>query len=183
MDTRLLTPKFVISIIIFFTICLVGCISEMQAKQLSAGYVPDDTVRLKFVSIKNDTEAMEFQAFYSFDGSSAFVFPQSTFQYLPDKQIGLISRNILAIKCVKGSYLPVFIQDGGYASGTVEEGYEGPFLISMWLAMPNAAETNKTHIRYALKKGTVGTIGLYIGQKGDYRLFVPDNDMNVKFIA
>ena len=180
MDTRLLTPKFVVSIIIFFAICLVGCISETQAKQLSAGYVPDDTVRIKLVSVENSTEAMEFQVFYSFDGPSAFVFPQSTFQYALDKQIGLTARNILAIKCVKGSYLPVFIQDGGYASGSVEAGYEGPFLISMWLSMPNAAETNKTHIRYALKKGTVGSLGVRIGQKGDYRLVAYDN---IKFIA
>jgi hypothetical protein len=180
MDTRLITPKLIISIVIFFTICLVGCVFDMQAKQLTAGYTPDDSVRVKLVSIENGTENMEFQAFYSFDGPSAFVFPQSTFKYLTEKEIGLTARNVFAIKCAKGSYLPVFIQDGGYASGAAEEGYEGPFLISMWLAMPNAGETNKTHIRYCTKKGTIGTIGVRIGQKGDYRLVAYDN---VKFIA
>jgi hypothetical protein len=141
--------------------------------------LPDETFRIKLVAVENQTERMEFKVFYNFDGPSAFVFPQTTFQYLPDKGIGLSSRNILAIKCVKGSYLPVFIQDGGLASGVAEDGYEGPFVISMWLQQPNVSETNKTHIRYVIKKGTVGTLGVRIGQKGDYRLVAYDN---IKFI-
>lgn len=180
MDTRLITPKLIISIIIFFTVCLIGSAFEAQAKQLTAGYVPDDVVKIKLVSIENDTDAMEFQVFYGFEGPNAFVFPQSVFKYLPEKEIGLTASNIVSIKCCKGSYLPVFIQDGGYASGSVEDGYQGPFVISMWLAIPNAAELNKTHIRYIVKKGTVGTIGVRIGQKGDYRLVAYEN---IKFIA
>lgn len=185
MKNKLITPKFIISIVIFFLICFVGCVFDVQAKQtqqsqlLTAGYTPDDSFRIKLVAVENETERMEFQVFYSFDGPSAFVFPQTTFKYQPEKEIGLSARNILAIKCVKGSYLPVFIQDGGLASGQVEDGYEGPFVISMWLQQPNMSEFNKTHIRYALKKGTVGTIGVRIGQKGDYRLVAYDN---VKFM-
>ena len=179
MKSKLHTSKLVISAIIFIVVCVIGCFYDLQAKLLTQGYIPDDVVRLKLVGIENETDTMEFQVFYAFDGPSAFVFPQSVFKYLPEKEIGLAARNILAIKCVKGSYVPVFIQDGGYASGVAEEGFEGPFVISMWLSMPFMPETNKTHIRYVIKKGTLGTIGVRIGPKGDYRLVAYDN---VKFI-
>jgi hypothetical protein len=182
MENRLITPKLIVSIIIFFLICFVGCVFDVHAKQselLTSGYAPDDSFRIKLVAVENETERMEFQIFYSFDGPSAFVFPQTTFKYSLGKEIGLAARNILAIKCVKGSYLPVFIQDGGLASGVSDDGYEGPFVISMWLQQPNISEVNKTHIRYVVKKGTIGTIGIRIGQKGDYRLVAYDN---VKFL-
>lgn len=165
--------------LVLFKIIVFCFFSNLEAKLLTHGYVPDDSVRIKLVSIENETDAMEFQTFYNYDGASAFVFPNSTFTFLPAKEIGLSPGNKLAIKCCKGSYVPVFMQDGGYASGMVEDGYEGPFYISMWLSIPNACETNKTHIRYALKKGTIGTIGVRIGKKGDYRLVAHDN---IKFI-
>src|SRR3990167_7134242 len=106
MQVYLITPKFIISIILFFMICLIGCVFELQAKQLSAGYVPDETVRLKLVVVENETDTLEFQIFYNFDGPSAFVFPHSTFRYEVDKEVGLNARNLLAVKCCKGSYLP-----------------------------------------------------------------------------
>lgn len=154
----------------------------MQAKQaetLTAGYFPDDSFKIKLVAVENETEHMEFQIFNGFDGPSVFVFPQTTFKYPLGKEIGLAARNLLAVKCVKGSYLPVFIQDGGLASGISDEGYHGPFVISMWLQQPNTAEVNKIHIRYVVKKGAIGAIGIRIGQKGDYRLVAYDN---VKFL-
>ncbi|MBP6892418.1 hypothetical protein KBB68_02445 [Candidatus Babeliales bacterium] len=185
MKNKLITPKFIISIVIFFLICFVGCVFDIQAKQvqqsqlLTAGYSPDDSFRIKLVAVENETENMEFQVFYGFDAPTAFVFPKTTFKYQAEKEIGLAARNILAIKSVKGSYLPVFIQDGGLASGQVEDGYEGPFVISMWLQQPNMSEVNKTHIRYSVKKDNIGTIGVRIGQKGDYRLVAYDN---IKFM-
>ena len=75
--------------------------------------------------------------------------------------------------------MPVFIQDGGVASGQAEDGFEGPFLISMWLQQPNVSEVSKTHIRYIIKKGSVGAIGVRIGQKGDYRLVAYED---IKFL-
>ena len=185
MKNKLITPKLIVSIVIFFLICFAGCVFDMHAKStsqsqlLTAGYSPDDSFRIKLVAVENETERMEFQVFYSFDGPSAFVFPKTTFKYQPGKEVGMAQRNILAIKCVKGSYLPVFIQDGGMASGQAEDGFDGPFVISMWLQQPNVAETNKIHIRYVVKKGTMGTIGIRIGQKGDYRLVAYDN---IKFM-
>lgn len=182
MEKKFITLKLIISTILFFVICLMGCVLDLNAKQselLTAGYMPDDSFKIKLVAVENETEHMEFQIFYSFDGVSAFVFPKTTFKYAQDKEIGLATRNFLAIKCVKGSYLPVFIQDGGMASGQAEEGFDGPFVISMWLQQPNVSEVNKTHSRYIIKKGSVGTIGVRIGQKGDYRLVAYDN---VKFL-
>lgn len=182
MKNRVITPKLIVSIIIFFLICFVGCVFDVQAKQsqqLTAGYLPDDSYRIKLVAVENETERMEFQIFYGFDNASAFVFPQTAFKFAQGKEIGLSARNILAIKCVKGSYLPVFIQDGGLGSGQAEQGFEGPFVISMWLQQPNVSEVNKTHIRYQVKQGSVGTIGVRIGQKGDYRLVAYDD---VKFL-
>ncbi len=182
MKKKLITPRLIISILIFFLICFVGCVFDIQAKQsqlLTSGYMPDETFKIQLIAVENETEAMEFQIFYGFDNLSAFIFPKTTFQCIPGKEIGLATRNILAIKCVKGSYLPVFIQDGGIASGQADDGFEGPFVISMWLGQPNVSEQNKTHIRYQIKKGSMGTLGVRIGQKGDYRLVAYDN---IKFM-
>jgi hypothetical protein len=180
MEARLISPKLCISIVIFFMVCLLGCVLDLKAKQLSPGYMQDDAVRVKLISADNDTDAMEFQIFYNYDGPSAFLFPHTTFKYLPEKAIGLAPRNLLTIKCSKGSYQPVFIQDGGLASGVAPDGYEGPFYISMWLAQPNASFANKTNICYAVKKGKIGTIGVKIGQKGDYRLVAHDDVMFIQ---
>ena len=180
MESHLIKPKFLIPIILFFIVCLIGSAFELQATLLTAGYVPDETFRLKLVAVENETDALEFQIFYSSDSASAFVFPHSTFRYEPDMQIGLNAYKPLVVKCCRGSYLPVFIQDGGPASGALEDGYEGPFYISMWLQFPNVAQTNKTHVCYAVKKGAIGTIGVRIGKQGDYRLVAYDN---VKFIG
>lgn len=180
MEAHVITPKLIISIIIFFVVCLMGSILEVQAKPLTSGYVPDETVRLKLIAVENETETMEFQIFYSFNQSQAFVFPRSTFRFMHDQQISLNPYNLLTVKCCKGSYVPVFIQDGGYASGSVEDDFEGPFYISLWLHTPNVPEANKTHVCYAIKKGQIGTIGIRIGQKGDYRLVAYEH---VKFIT
>ncbi|MCX5923972.1 MAG: hypothetical protein NTZ68_00905, partial [Candidatus Dependentiae bacterium] len=61
-----------------------------------------------------------------------------------------------------------------------EEGYEGPFYISMWLNFPQVAESSKVHVRYAVAKGKMGSIGIKIGLKGDYRLVAHDD---IKFIV
>ena len=147
---------------------------------MSSGRTSDTKVHIKLAGLENETDAMYFQIFSNGDESSAFVFPQSTFKYPENKEIEINSRNLITIKCSKGSYLPVFIQDGGVASGTVEDDYEGPFYVTMWLNMPNVPESLKTHVRYAVKKGQIGTVCLQIGQKGDYRLVAYDN---VKFIS
>lgn len=181
METKIVSSKFVIAIIIFFVVCIFGCIADIHAKTLSAGKeFAEDKVRLKLVSIENETDTLEFQIFYHFDNASAYVFPHSTFEYQVENAIGLNPYSLLIVKCSKGTYLPVFVQDGGYASGEVEDGYDGPFYITMWLNLPSVAESNKTHIRYVVKKGEVGKIGLKIGNNGDYRFVAHEN---MKFLA
>ncbi len=54
------------------------------------------------------------------------------------------------------------------------------FLIqALYNQVLNALESNKTHVRYAVKKGKIGCIGIKIGQKGDYRLVAHDD---IKFV-
>ena len=175
MESKLTVPKFIISTVIFILICAFGCFVPVYPKLLDSGYIPDHNFKIKIVAIENETENMQFQVFSGYDGSSAFIFPSSTFHYDHDKALGLSLADKVVVKCVKGSYLPVFIQDGGLASGQVEDGYQGPYVISMWLGVPNTTFCNKINICYILKKDQIGTIGIRIGQKGDYRLIAYDN--------
>lgn len=179
MESKLVTPKFIISTVVFILVCIFGCFVPVYPKLLDSGYVPDQNFKIKVVAIENETENMQFQVFSGYDGASAFVFPNSTFTYAQDKAVGLSLTDKLVIKCVKGSYLPVFIQDGGPASGPVEDGYQGPYVISMWLGFPSTSLGSKTNICYVLKKDQIGTIGIRIGQKGDYRLVAHEN---IKFL-
>lgn len=163
----------------FFIFCLGSWFSQLQAPIISEMKTPDSVARLKVISIENETDALEFQIFYAEEGQYAFVFPKSTFVAPKGKELKLMGDELLAVKCCKGSFLPVFIQDGFGASGTVEEGFEGPYYISMWMQFPQVPEAFKVHVRYMIKKGTIGSIGIKIGQKGDYRLVAHEN---VKFI-
>ncbi len=180
MESKFAKTKLIISVLIVFIVSVFGCVCNVEAKVLDVGYMPGNTNRLKLISVENETESLEFQTFYGGDSASSFIFPQSTFHFAPQKALELVSRDMLVIKCCKGSYVPVFIQDGSLASGIIEPGYEGPFYISMWLQFPQAPESSKVHVRYLLKKGKIGTIGVKIGKKGDYRLVAHDD---VKFIS
>lgn len=164
---------------VFFVFLIVFCFG-LQARFLTYGSAPDETVRLKLVGVENETDSQEFQIFNNFDSSSAFVASRSKFDFDKDKALSISSVNPLIIKCCKGSFVPVFVQDGGSAaSGQAPTGFQGPYFISLWLLMPNVAETNKLHVRYVVKKDSVGSIGIRIGSKGDYRLVAYDN---VQFI-
>ncbi|HSW76096.1 MAG TPA: hypothetical protein VLG50_03585 [Candidatus Saccharimonadales bacterium] len=168
MSSKFTTTKLIISGIIFLMICVFGCIFDVQAKMLIQSNISDDSARLQLVSIENETEQLEFQLFYGSDPAHGIIFPQSVYDI--QKPLSLSTSDILVLKCCKGSFLPVFIQDGGLASGQVEDGYDGPFYISMWLHYPQVAESSKVHVRYAVAKGKIGSIGIKIGAKGDYRL-------------
>jgi hypothetical protein len=163
---------------IFLVICLWGSVatpSTLEAKVQQG----DQVGKLFLAFIENDTPACEFQTFYASDGSSSFVFPQTTFNFDAKSILELSSGNRLVIKCSKGSFFPVFIQHGGRAGGVVPDSFEGPFYISMWLSYPQVPETSKVHVRYVIKKGVDGKVGIKIGSKGDYR-FVADE--NIQFL-
>lgn len=179
--TKLLeTTKLIVSTLVIVLVSLFGCGCNIEAKSLDSGFIPGSQVRLKLISVENETDGLEFQTFYGGESASSLVFPQTTFHFSPSKAIGLASNEMLVIKCCKGSFLPVFIQDGGVASGAAELGYEGPFYISMWMQYPQASTSSKINIRYLIKKGQVGTVGVRIGKKGDYRFLAYDN---VKFVS
>lgn len=178
MGSKFVTTKLIVSVVIFFMVCVFGCVFDMQAKMLVQSSMPNDTVRLQLIAIENETEYLEFKLFYGSDPAHGIIFPQSVYEI--QKPLSLSARDTLIIKCCKGSFLPVYIQDGGRASGEVEDGYEGPFYISMWLHYPQVAESSKIHVRYAIAKGKIGSIGIKIGLKGDYRLVAHDD---VKFIV
>ena len=162
MKLQVTTTKLVISVLVVFLVSLFSCTYNLEATMASRGFIPDDVSRLKLVAVENETDALEFQTFYGDQGASSFVFPQTTFKFSPQKELGLAAKDLLIVKCCKGSYLPVFIQDGDIASGEVEAGYDGPFYLSMWMQFPQVSESAKTHIRYAVKRGKSGRIGLKI---------------------
>lgn len=164
--------------IIFLLVCLWGSVStpNILGAKLEQG---NQTGKVFLAFIENDTESCEFQTFYASDASSSFVFPQTTFHFDSKNALELSSGNRLIIKCSKGSFFPVFIQHAGRAGGVVPDNFEGPFYISMWLSYPQVPEASKVHVRYAIKKGVDGKVGIKIGSKGDYR-FVADE--NIEFL-
>ena len=177
--------------IVFFVVCLCGSIvpdqmdsylknptasNYLKKYQLSSTTqpLPEGSV-LKLTSVENDTENCEFKIFYGSDASSGFVFAKTIFNFDPKHSLILNSENILVLKCSRGSFYPVFIKYCGPASGVVPEGFEGPYCLSMWLAHPQVPETSKIYVRYVIKKGTEGHIGIKIGKKGDYRFVAHQN--------
>ncbi|MBI2344587.1 hypothetical protein HYV10_00755 [Candidatus Dependentiae bacterium] len=164
--------------IIFLGICLWGSISTPNILGVKALEVPL-AHKLLLSFIENDTPGCEFQTFYASQGSSSFVFPQSTF-YFKSEALDLSTGDTLVIKCSKGSFFPVFIKYCGIASGNAPENFEGPYYITMWLSNPQVPETSKVHVRYVRKKGVNGKIGIKIGSKGDYRFVA---DQNIQFLS
>jgi hypothetical protein len=171
--------------IVFFIVCLCGSIVPGQAAsnslrkyQLSSTTQPmPEGSLLKLISIENDTENCEFKIFYGSDTSSGFIFAKTIFNFDLKNSPTVNSENVLVLKCSRGSFYPVFIKYCGPASGVAPEGFEGPYCLSMWLAHPQVPETSKVYVRYVIKKGTEGHIGIKIGKKGDYR-FVAHQNVN-----
>lgn len=169
---------------VYAIVCLYSTVSfGLHSQVLQKELVPGQRQRLQISTIENTTDMLSFQVFSGGSSSLGLVLPMSTLTFANDKNhhkpIHLYQKEPFMIKCIKGSYMPVYIQDGDLVGGNVEPGYEGPYYLSMWLRYPQVAESSKLHIRYLLKKGKIGKIGVKIGQKGDYRLVAHEN---VKFI-
>ena len=153
-----------------------------ESKNFNKEQIPVKSSRVQVFSIQNNTDSLKFQVFPPLKESVGLSLPMSTLSLIDkkeDKGIDLNETYPLIINCIKGSYLPVFIQNGDKTSGTAPEGYDGPYYISMWLPYPNVKESSKLHIPYVIKNNKTGKIGIEIGQKGDYRLRAIDN---IKFI-
>jgi hypothetical protein len=165
---------------------MVGCFGVVNGQSsadfapvmVESGTKPELTLSVSFVD--NETQNCHFQLFYGSGAGGPVIFSQTKFLYEPQQNNLVLSpQDILVIKCVKGSFLPVFIQLGGYGSGIVPEGWQGPFCIMMWLGQPMVHDSVKVRARYCVKKGTTPSVGIKIGKKGDYR-FVADK--NVQFL-
>lgn len=138
--------------------------------------------RLRVMTVENGTDSLEFKVFPEFKSTVGLVLPMSTLHIIDEdgtKGVKLSTRDPLMIVCTKGSYRPVFVQDGCRVSGETEEGYDGPYVASMWLPFPYISESAKVHVPYLVKKGEVGNVGIKIGSIGDYRLVALKN---VKFL-
>jgi hypothetical protein len=182
--------------IVFFIVCLCGSIVPAQIDSYIKSPTPSNNLKkyqlssttqpmpegaiLKLTSVENDTENCEFKIFYGSDASSGFVFSKSLFNFDLKNSPTLNSENILVLKCSKGSFYPVFIKYCGPASGPVPDGFEGPYCLSMWLSHPQVPETSKVYVRYVIKKGAEGHVGIKIGKKGDYRFVA---HQNVSFLS
>ena len=156
-------------------ICYVLLLYNMaiHAVVLQKESVPHSLGHLQLVSVDNGTATLEFKVFPEGQDSAGLVMPLSTLTFSTKnntKPVELTGNKPLVISCVKGSFLPVYIQDNGIVSGSVLEGYHGPYYVSMWLGQPHVPDSSKLHIRYIVKQGKKGRFGVKIGQKGDYRL-------------
>ncbi len=155
----------------------------IQAKMLQKEYIPGQTSKLQLVAVENATTSLEFKIFPDTEASAGLVTPLSTLVFSEvnhTKPLEFKSISPISIVCTKGSYLPVYIKDEGPVSGLAPSGYLGPYYISMWLPYPYVPESSKIHIRYAVKLGKVGKVGVKIGSKGDYRLVAIED---VKFLS
>jgi len=173
-------PQYFISGFIFLMVCAFGCFFDevayaakpvmLQNPRLMHTHIP----RISYV--KNDTFDKVFELYSSSRSKIATILPQTTLM-LPDQAaLSLNPEDMLIIKCTKGSFLTMFLQFAGAASGTVDPEYDGPYIFAMWLGYPVAAHSSKIHVPYAVKKASIGTVGIQIGQQGDYRI-VPDQNV------
>jgi len=138
--------------------------------------VPGSEQRLCLVAIENQTEDSAFKVYIGSSGTRALVLPQTTWEMDQPNKIYLTQRVSLRLVCVKGAYETIFIHDEGTASGQAPNGYSGPYYLSMWLSYPYVQDEQKLYVRYAVKKGRVGDIGVRIDDQGNCQI-VAYNDV------
>lgn len=143
------------------------------AEMLQPGYIPGSDVRLNLVSISNYTESSEFKIFYGSGSSRGHIFPATTFTF--DEALRVTQSTPIELLCSKGSYLSIFVQDEGRASGDADAGYDGPYYLAMWLEYPQVSEQEKVFVRYEVASGTVGKVGIKIGAKGQCQIVALEN--------
>lgn len=150
-------------------ICFTVCSSIYADKSLSIQQItPENIERLQLVSVENKTMDSEFSVFVGMQDSYGLVRAESKMSF--DKPVGIAQDDVTRLVCVKGSYLPVYVQDQGKTSGNVPFGYEGPYYMSMWLQYPYVSQAQRVHVPYVIKKGKKGQIGLQISPTGDCRI-------------
>lgn len=130
--------------------------------------IPGSEVKIELVFVENGTDSSEFKIFHGVEASSGLVPAQSTLTFKETLKLNQNER--IQLLCSTGSYVSIYIKDEGAAGGSVAEGYEGPYYLSMWLGYPQVSEDQRVRVRYAVKSGKIGKIGIKIGSKGQCQI-------------
>lgn len=141
---------------------------------LSAGFQENGNYiafqkKLALRAVENQTINSTFKLFYSNSESLALLEPQSVFLLQPE-ELFLQPHEILCIKCIKGSFLTMYIKDEGKVSGQAPEGFYGPFYLSMWLQYPEVSDDQKQYVRYVVEHGKQAEFAVRINAHGDCQI-------------
>jgi len=142
--------------------------------ELSAGFSEEGEFvsykkRLSVRVVENQTIHSSFKMFYANSDSLGLLSPQSIFLFKSGERF-LQQDEMFCLQCVKGSFLPIFIEDEGPVSGQPPEGFHGPYYLSMWLNYPDVSDDQKEYVRYVVEIGKSGEIGIRINAKGDCQI-------------
>lgn len=141
--------------------------------QETGDFIPFN-MRLSLRAVENQTLHSSFQIYYSNGESLALLMPQSTHVFESD-ELFLQQQENLCLKCVKGSFLPIYIKDEGRAGGKAPQGFHGPYYLSMWLNYPDVSEDQKHYVRYVIKNGQKGEFCVRINPQGGCQIIVLAN--------
>ena len=130
--------------------------------------------RLSLRAVENQTTYSSFKIYYANSDSLALLVPKTVFLLQPD-ELFLQENEVLCLQCVQGSFLPIYIKNEGKVSGQAPEGYFGPFYLSMWLEYPLVAEDRKTYVRYVIKNGCHGEVGVRVNAQGECQIIALSN--------
>lgn len=151
-------------------VSLMGCFvvkAEIDEQLLQPFYIPESQKRLSLVAIENNSD-QTLKFFYGAGQHRALLLPHTGATL--DNPLFLNQHDPIRLLAITGDMQPVYIQDGDKASGTVPEGYHGPYYISMWVGYPQVPESAKLFVPYGIKKGKVGQIGILLDDQGDCQL-------------
>ncbi len=130
--------------------------------------------RLSLRAIENQTTYSSFKIYYANSDSLALLVPKTVFLLEPN-ELFLQENEVLCLQCVQGSFLPIYIKNEGKVSGQAPEGYFGPFYLSMWLEYPITSEDRKTYVRYVVKDGCHGEVGVRVNAQGECQIIALSN--------
>ncbi len=168
---RKVVKTMMLQICLRLAVIVLGCIGvyNLQAGPATVEIAQNETkvVRLYVHTIKNSSKAT-FEIYYS-SGAKGLLLPDSVLEFKP-YELSLEQAVPLQIKCVKGPYVDMYLQDGGKVSGTAYAGYAGPYALAMWLSYPQVSVKEKTFIPYVVAEHKQGGITLCIDEKGSLQI-------------
>lgn len=157
--------------IVFF---LMAAVTNLYAGFSETAQFTPFSKQLSLRAIENQTINSAFKVYYSNGDSLALLTPQSTFLFKP-QELFLQQHELLCLKCVKGSFLPIYIKHTGKAAGQAPTDFHGPYYIAMWLNYPDVPEEQKQYVRYCVKDGQQAEFSIRINPKGDCQIIALSN--------